>query len=334
MLTASKCYGCEHCFVFIDEKVQKFYNIEENLPSSWPTMTIKATEKDKGLEQLLQIINFLDDNGAVRSSLVYAIGGGVVTDLVGFAASIYKRGVKLINVPTTLMAMLDASIGGKTAINYRNTKNQIGTFYPAKEIIVDTNFLGTLPYEELISGYGELLKYAILMGGDFYRRVLSIDMSRHITAEEWSPIIKTASLYKQKIVDEDLLDTGFRCKLNLGHTIAHAIEALAMSKNKRISHGHAVVIGLIVELYISRIVLGMDKEPLYNIVNKTRETYPLYTFDCSDYPIILQAMSKDKKNQDIGINFVLVEKIGQVVLHTIKDHSIITEGLDFYRDII
>lgn len=322
-------------FVIIDSKVDKLHNTSSEIEhiKGLHILLIDIKEEYKGKELLFHIIDFFYNNYATRFSVVLGIGGGVLTDVVGFASSIFKRGIETINIPTTLMGMIDAATGGKTAINYRNKKNIIGSFHLPREVLINTDFLETLPREELLSGYGELLKYSLLIGGDFYCRLMQIDDIASIKNLDWKYFIEQSIKFKEHIISIDFEDKGLRQCLNIGHTIAHAIETLALVKKKYITHGQAVAIGLIIETYIARKIFGTDKKILYHLVEKVKSEYPRFIIDCTDYSIILDAISQDKKNSSTKVKLALIKSLKDFELTTLTNNDIVTEALDFYTDL-
>ena len=201
---------------------------------------IEAGELHKNLDTCTQVWHALSELGADRKSLLINVGGGMVTDLGGFVASTYMRGVPFINVPTSLLAMVDASVGGKTAIDFLGVKNLIGSFHPAHEVIVDIDFLRTLPLEELLSGYGEVVKHATLMGGEAWREVCHIGDPVGLMDDEWQALIEKSIAYKASIVEADPTERGLRRILNIGHTVGHALEAYSHQNEFSPARSHMV----------------------------------------------------------------------------------------------
>lgn len=326
-------------FCLIDEKVENLYQISplfiEKLEAK--IIFLKASEENKSEESLNKILNFLIESRASRNDILINIGGGMISDIGGFAASIYKRGVRHINIATTFMAMIDAAIGGKTAINFNGVKNLIGSFHKPIEVIADKNFLSTLSEEEILSAYGEMLKYSILIGGEMYYSLMRGDYLYSYDIPE--DYINKCIEYKNQVVEEDLYDNGRRRYLNLGHSMAHALEALAMKKKQRLSHGHAVAIGLVIEAYIARKYYGLKNSfsdlkdnLLYHISQHVKEAYPIWGYSCKDYDDILYFLSQDKKNNDERYSFVVAIKATEISEIFVEDIAIIKEALDYYRD--
>lgn len=253
------------------------------------------------------------------------MGGGAITDLGGFVASTFMRGMNLIHIPTTLLAMVDASIGGKTGIDFGGLKNSVGTFYSPKKVWVSLAFLETLDRNNLLSGYGEILKYGLLIGKDY---LCSIN-----TEEEITPLmLQTAIQYKIDVVTSDFEDMGERMHLNLGHTSAHALEALYISRGEFLPHGVAVSAGLVVALYLSYRRYGLEQGVLTSFARQVQSIMPVVYFTCDDYDDLWQLTLKDKKRLSSNeLTMVLLHDIGQPFIHNVSRHDFF-EALDFYRD--
>lgn len=320
-------------FYIVDKNVENLHNISSFFKSDYKYLICNITEKEKNANKLFEIIDFFQQNNASRSDTIVIIGGGVLTDVAGFACSIYKRGIKHINIPTTLMGMVDASIGGKTAINYNNIKNIIGSFHQPKDVIINLDFLKTLDQRELLSGYGELLKYSLLIDKEYFNNLMRLDFCESIDYDKLLYFIGEATNLKNRVVENDFEDKNIRQCLNAGHTIAHGIESLSMIKNYNITHGNAVAIGLVIELYISTKLLGTPRYILDSLICKVKEEYSRFLFPCKDVYTIIDALKHDKKNNDNSIVFSLIKDIGCCEITNICDESLIRESLDFYLDV-
>ena len=304
-------------------------------------ITIGATDTHKTLDSLSHVWEALGEGGATRHSLLINIGGGMVTDLGGFAASTFKRGINYINIPTTLLSMVDASVGGKTGINFRGLKNEIGVFNNAETVILDTQFLKTLDTENILSGYAEMLKHGLIDSEAHWAELVSFEIERNsekrkVNSEnswriELQRMLAKSVAVKQRIVTEDPTEQGIRKALNLGHTAGHAFESFALSKQP-ILHGYAVAYGLVCELYLSAIKTGFPTDKMHQTVNFIHEHYGRMNITCDDYPQLLELMTHDKKNVAGVINFTLLGGIGDIRInqHATKDE--IYEALDFYRE--
>lgn len=297
-------------------------------------ITIGATDTHKTLDSLSHVWEALGEGGATRHSLLINIGGGMVTDLGGFAASTFKRGINYINIPTTLLSMVDASVGGKTGINFRGLKNEIGVFNNAETVILDTQFLKTLDTENILSGYAEMLKHGLIDSEAHWAELMNLSLDNlgsFETLGNLARLLEKSVAVKQRIVTEDPTEQGIRKALNLGHTAGHAFESFALNK-RPILHGYAVAYGLACELYLSAIKTGFPTDKMHQTVNFIHEHYGRMNITCDDYPQLLELMTHDKKNVAGVINFTLLGGIGDIRInqHATKDE--IYEALDFYRE--
>ena len=290
-----------------------------------PCLALEVTEQSKSLETVQQIWDWFFEIGLTRRDEVVAVGGGALTDMVGFACATYKRGVPYVNVPTTLLAMVDASTGGKTGINYRGLKNSIGVFAAPKETIIDTKWLETLPVKEMLSGFGEMLKTGLLDAA-LWPDVLNYDLER-MPLEELKPLIERCVQVKERIVEADPKEEGLRKILNLGHTFGHALEEISLGT---IPHGYAVVYGLIAELYLSVTKLGCEKEPLQQLTQVMLHYYGKPQCKCSDREKLVELMQQDKKNERAAeINCTLLRSVGEPVINQVVTRDEALEALDY-----
>ena len=294
------------------------------------TIVIGSTDANKTLESLAHVWKKLGEGGATRHSLLINIGGGMVTDLGGFAASTFKRGINYINIPTTLLAMVDASVGGKTGINFRGLKNEVGVFSNASTVILDTRFLKTLDTENIRSGYAEMLKHGLISNEQMWAELLTFDLE-HPDLQKLQVMLADSVKVKQRIVTEDPLEQGIRKALNLGHTVGHAFESFAL-RSRPILHGYAVAYGLISELYLSTIKTGFPSDKMHQTVSYIKDHYGKMTITCDDYPTLLELMTHDKKNMAGVINFTLLGDIGDIRINQTVTKDDIYEALDFYRE--
>jgi 3-dehydroquinate synthase len=291
---------------------------------------IGATDTHKTIESLSQVWEELGKKGATRHTLLINIGGGMVTDLGGFAASTFKRGINYINIPTTLLSMVDASVGGKTGINFRGLKNEIGVFNNAASVILDTQFLRTMDRENILSGYAEMLKHGLISNEPMWAELMNFDVEEPDLGKLRQMVADSVAV-KQRIVTEDPTEQGIRKALNLGHTAGHAFESLAL-KRTPVLHGYAVAWGLICELYLSCIKTGFPTDKMRQTVSFIREHYGKMQITCDDYPTLLELMTHDKKNYGGIINFTLLGGIGDIRINQSATKEEIYEALDFYRE--
>ena len=268
--------------------------------------------------------------GATRHSLMVNLGGGMVTDLGGFAASTFKRGISYINIPTTLLSMVDASVGGKTGINFGGLKNEIGVFNNARSVILDTVFLKTMDEENLLSGYAEMLKHGLISNEPMWAELMRFSPLTS-NLQPLAKMVADSVAVKQRIVLEDPTEQGIRKALNLGHTAGHAFESLALER-KPVLHGYAVAWGLIVELWLSCVKTGFPQDKMRQTVSFILEHYGRMTITCDDYPHLLELMHHDKKNTGSDINFTLLGGIGDIRINQTASEEEIKEALDFYRE--
>lgn len=327
---------CRHDRIFIlaDEKTARHClpQIEHfDCLNGAETIVIGQGEENKSIGTLTEIWQHLSRNGATRHSLLINLGGGMVTDIGGFAAATFKRGIDFINIPTTLLAMVDAAVGGKTGINLNGLKNEVGAFSDARFVIIDTAFLKTLDNENLKSGYAEMLKHGLIGRTELWAELINYDLA-HPDLVMLQRMVSESLEVKRSIVAEDPHEHGIRKALNLGHTVGHAFESFAMTTGKPILHGYAVAYGLICELYLSAIKAGFPTDILRQTVSFIRENYGQMPITCNDYPALVSLMQHDKKNITGTINFTLLADIGDIRIDQIASEEEIREALDFYRE--
>ena len=297
-------------------------------------ITIPATDTHKTLESLSHVWSELQRMGATRHSLMVNLGGGMVTDLGGFAASTFKRGIPYINIPTTLLSMVDASVGGKTGINFGGLKNEIGVFNNARSVILDTTFLRTMDHENICSGYAEMLKHGLINNEEMWAELLNFDLESLDNLEHLDILgrmVAESVAVKQRIVTEDPTEQGIRKALNLGHTAGHAFESLALER-KPVLHGYAVAWGMIVELYLCCVKTNFPQNQMRQTVAFIKENYGRMEITCDDYPHLIELMHHDKKNQGNSINFTLLGGIGDIRINQTATEEEIKDALDFYRE--
>ena len=302
------------------------------------TITIPPGDNNKGLESVCRVWTQLQQQGATRHSLMVNLGGGMVTDLGGFAASTFKRGIHFINIPTTLLAMVDASVGGKTGFNYGGLKNEIGVFSNADAVILDTTFLSTLDSGNIRSGYAEMIKHGLISCHEQWAELMRFEPQEPQNRKRLQALLADSVAVKQRIVDNDPTEKGIRKALNLGHTIGHAFEALSLAAGtaahtqQPILHGYAVAYGLVCELYLSVIKTGFPQQRMRQTVSYINDHYGRMAITCDDYPQLIQLMTHDKKNTAGKINFTLLADIGDIRIDQTATEEEIAEALDFYRE--
>ncbi len=293
-------------------------------------IAIPSGEENKNIQSVGLVWDFLSKAGADRKSLLINIGGGMLTDLGGFAASTFKRGLDFVNIPTTLLAQVDASLGGKTGFNFNGLKNEIGVFMEPNSVIINTNFLKTIDHENFLSGYAEMLKHGLIKSREHWNELLTFDME-NINYDVLQKIIAHSVSIKEWHVLNDLTEQNIRKALNFGHTIGHAFESYAMKTGRPILHGYAVVYGMIAELYLSvkQCELGIDG--LNSISDWMISRYGKFEIQESDFEALYQLMTHDKKNEGNRINFTLIPEIGKVEINVDCTKELIIEALEYYR---
>lgn len=297
-------------FYLVDSKVYQHVSSDLDLDNS-DAMILVAGEDTKSLTQCEMVWEFLLQKKADKSCVLVNIGGGMLCDLGGFCASVYKRGIDFINVPTTLLAMVDASVGGKTAVNFLNRKNMLGTVAQPKHIVVCANLLQTLPSEEWLAGYAEIIKHAVIANNVFFEE-LERGFPANNEVEKWNKLISRNIELKSKITKEDPLDKTIRQTLNLGHTTAHALEAFGFQNNIQISHGQAVAAGLIIEANLALISGFLNEDDNTRIVKLVDLHFKRLSYQIKDIASIVDFAFDDKKNTGGKLIFSLPFAIGDV----------------------
>ncbi len=301
----------ENNFILMDSNVEKFYGDKVSNLNGFTKVVIGPGEKSKTIDMAIEVLKQMLDKGLSRRSTLIAFGGGVVGDLAGFCSSVYMRGIPYIQIPTTLLAQVDSSVGGKTGVNLNEYKNMIGSFHQPKKVIIDINLLSTLPQEELMSGIGEIIKYGLIYDYEFFqyikREVENIKSLNNVVIQY---LIKGCCQIKAQIVSLDEKENGLRKILNFGHTIGHAIEAI--SKFSKYSHGEAVIVGMYYETLLAREKGIVDPE-YSNEILSFLEGLGVDLSLCH-YPLahLIEFMTKDKKNRGGKISFILPVAKGKV----------------------
>ncbi|WP_417887614.1 3-dehydroquinate synthase [Zunongwangia sp.] len=312
----------EHCLPAFLPKINTNTAIE--------IIEIEAGEPHKNLDTCMGVWEALSDLEGDRKSLLINLGGGVVTDLGGFVASTFKRGIKYINVPTTLLSMVDASVGGKTGVDLGNLKNQIGVIANSEMVLVDSDYLATLPTEEMRSGLAEILKHGLIANEDYWNKVGKLS---DLTLNDLDDIIRVSIDIKAKVVAEDPFENGLRKTLNYGHTLGHAIESYCLTHQEKqtLLHGEAVAIGIILATYISKELKNFPKDKLEGITKRIIELYGKVDFSQKDIEKIIDLMKFDKKNEAGIINFVLLKDIGAPEIDCQVPNELIFNAFEFYK---
>ncbi len=313
-------------FVLVDENIElNCLNIfKSQVINQFTLIRIDSGEKNKNLSTCTKVWDFLNKNNADRKSILINLGGGVITDLGGFIASTYKRGVDFINIPTTLLSIVDASVGSKTGINYDSLKNQIGTFSDPKLVIIDDKYLDSLDERNKISGYAEIFKHSLISGNLFDELVSNSNTLYN------DKIIYNSIKVKNDIVKKDREESSIRKSLNFGHTIGHAIESLKMSTNNELLHGEAIASGIIIELYISHLTLGFPLEKVELCKKHINSLFPKIKLTNNEITKLYQLMKFDKKNYKDNTNFVLLKDVGSYIIDQTVIKDSIDAGINYY----
>jgi 3-dehydroquinate synthase len=288
---------------------------------------IESGEINKNLDTCSGVWNALTELNADRNSLLITLGGGVITDLGGFVAATYKRGIDFVNIPTTLLSMVDASVGGKTGVDLGVLKNQIGLFVNPQAVIIDEDFLATLNDRESRSGIAEIIKYGLTYDTDL------IDCLKTFEKSNINKIIHRSIEIKNEIVLKDPKEKGLRKVLNFGHTLGHAIESYFLDNNKKsnLTHGEAIAIGMVCESYLSHKVLQLSKEKVMIVKNMIDVMYEKVVIDVSDYDPIFDLLKHDKKNSNGQVNFVLLNDFEDFKLDCKISNELLQESIEFYN---
>lgn len=309
----------KHCLPIIRKNYKEF-NIEG-------IITILSGEENKSIHQLIYIWNELTRLNVGRDDLILNLGGGVVSDIAGFAAATFKRGVQYMNFPTTLLGMVDAAIGGKTGIDFDRFKNQVGLFVNPTCVVVDPVFLNTLADEHWQSGFAEVMKYGLIMDRELWQKLYG---KKYRNINDWNKIIIKAARDKIDIVRFDQMEKGMRKNLNFGHTIGHALESFYLKSANPVTHGKAIAAGMICESWISSKIFSVECTNVESIVKMIDLNFDRLDFTNDDIPRIKELMKQDKKVRNNKQNFSLLRKIGKAVHEIEIDDELVEESLDFY----
>lgn len=296
--------------------------------SSAPIIKIQAGEANKNIHTVTKIAKELSAHNADRNSLLINLGGGVLCDIGGFAASIYKRGIDFINLPTTLLSQVDASVGGKVGVDLEGMKNYIGVFNDPKAVFILPQFLKTLNKRQINSGYAEIIKHGLIADKTYWNKIKNPNVTGNLSA-----LIFRSVEIKNNIVTKDPWEQNIRKILNFGHTIGHALETFYMNKSEQLLHGEAVGIGMICEAFISVRDAGLSREKLQEITDCIIAVFGKYKLDGLDMTDLMGLMKKDKKNMGDKINFTLLDDIGKAKTDRYASSDLIRESINYYREI-
>jgi len=323
--------AADSIFILTDEKTK-----EHCLPTLLKTdklrnchlITIPAGDENKNTDSAVFIWKYLSEHGATRASLMINLGGGMITDIGGFTAATFKRGMEYVNISTTLLGAVDAATGGKTGINFLGLKNEIGVFAPAKAVLIDVDFFKTLDDKNLRSGFAEMVKHALIDTRDSWNEIRKFDLE-NINFEALKLLLKKNIDIKERIVEQDPKEKGIRKALNLGHTFGHAFETYSYKTDAPLLHGYAVMFGLVCELYLSHMKLNFPKDDLLKLRNLVKNYYNSFYFSCKQYEALYELMTHDKKNESKEINFTLLSNVGEIHINQTATKEEIFECLDY-----
>ncbi len=321
-------------FIIVDQNTNEYCALQF-LPFLETDLAIEiiefdAGEENKNIETCVQIWNVLTELGADRKSLIINLGGGVVTDLGGFVASTFKRGLDFIHIPTTLLSMVDASVGGKNGVDLGNLKNQIGVINVPIMVLIDTQYLQTVPQNEMRSGLAEMLKHGLIYDIKYWKQFLDL---KAIDYADFDQLIYRSIEIKNEIVMQDPTEKNIRKALNFGHTLGHAIESYFLENDAKTTllHGEAIAAGMVLESFISLHKNLINQEEYFQIKSTIKSIYGIIVFDENDIEPILELLIHDKKNEYGTIQFALLDGIGKIKINQSVENELILEAFLDYK---
>jgi 3-dehydroquinate synthase len=321
-------------FILVDENTEKYclqpFLNKASMSTVPEVIAIEAGESSKNIDTCTQLWNRLSDSGADRKSLLINLGGGVITDMGGFVAATFKRGIKFINIPTTLLSMVDASVGGKTGVDLGILKNQVGLFSNPEMVLIDMDFLQTVSQREMRSGLAEIIKYGFTFDEHLWQTISTFNT---VEIDRITPLVHRSVEIKNKVVLEDLLENDLRKSLNFGHTIGHAIESyfLESAEKETLTHGEAIAAGMVIECYFSSSIFNFPMASTDALKTFVLDFYGKIDIGPDDVEPILDLMKFDKKNVSGKVNFVLLESMEKCQLDIRVSPSLLREGISFYQ---
>ncbi len=319
-------------FILVDEHTQS-YCLEPFLNQTQlhdaHVLQMKAGEENKQLQTCEKLWQQLSELGADRNSALLNLGGGVVTDLGGFVACTFKRGIDFYNIPTSLLAMVDASVGGKTGIDFGPLKNQIGIIEEPQEVIIDSQWLQTLPEVEIRSGFAEMLKHGLIANPDYWKELIELNT---LDVNSLAPLIESSIAVKKEVVETDPKERGLRKILNYGHTLGHAIESyfLIHPHKKRLLHGEAIAVGMVLEAFLSMHCCGLNPMDAAAIKSGFKRFYPPVSFSNEEINEIVDLLRHDKKNKAGRVHFVLLKSIGDPQMDVEVPQELFQKAFEYY----
>lgn len=328
-------YSTKKIFVLLDENTRKYClpKIQHSIRDfDYVIIEIESGEKNKTIKTVEKVWQTLTLKGADRHSLMINLGGGIIGDLGGFAASTFKRGIHFMNIPTTLLSQVDASVGGKTGVNFQGLKNEIGVFSHPKHVLIDSSFNRTLDKRNILSGWAEMLKHTLISDVQDWEHLIKYDIKK-TGYKELNQLIDRSVKIKNRFVEKDPNEKGIRKALNFGHTFGHAFESLLMNTSKEILHGEAIAHGMICELYLSYKICKFPGDKMDTAVRYLFQCYPKLDISESDFTKLHEFIKHDKKNSGEFINFTLLEDFGKIKINTHCTKEDILDTLTWYRSL-
>jgi len=322
-------------FILADENTTRLCLplFEASILQNSHLISIKSGESEKNLRTLEYIWTNFINNKASRKSVLINCGGGVIGDMGGLAASLFKRGIDFINIPTTLLAQVDASVGGKLAIDFSGLKNEIGIFKSPNAVIINAQFLNTLPKREIISGFAEMLKHGLIYNKQLFNELLNLDIKTMHDYTLLQNYIKQSVTIKAHFVDTDPTEKNIRKALNFGHTIGHAIESLLLETQTPLLHGEAILIGFICETYLATHQCNFNRQEFTQITAQLKPYLPKITINTEWYNQIWELMQHDKKNENQKINFTLLSEPGKYLINCEANKQLVFESINYFNAI-
>ncbi|SFG65827.1 3-dehydroquinate synthase [Algoriphagus hitonicola] len=302
--------------------------IEKSLPKH-SVFTISPGEEFKTLKTCSEIWEKMTELALDRKALILNLGGGVLGDMGGFCASIYKRGIRFINMPTTLLSQVDASVGGKLGVDFQGFKNHLGVFNEPEVVLISSKFLRTLPKQELRSGFAEVIKHGLIQDRAYFDSLNFQNWDQN----DWTSLISHSVEIKKQVVQEDPKELGLRKILNFGHTLGHALETFYLNGPKHLLHGEAIAAGMICEAWLSAEKTGLAKKELFEIAEKLIQVYGKIEIESSEWEAILELCLQDKKNEGKTILFSLLQSIGSCTYNIPVSRGEMTQALTYYTTI-
>lgn len=324
-------YRKERVFLVTESTVNRLWIEKEPYFGIFPGLVLPPGEENKTISSVVAIWEFLSGRGADRKSLLINVGGGMLTDLAGFAASTFKRGIDFVNIPTTLLSQVDASAGGKTGINFKGLKNEIGTFREPAAVFIYPPFLMTLDPKNFLSGFAEMIKHGLIHDPGHLHELRNFDL-KSIDFGKLQEIIRHSVDVKSYFISNDPYEKNIRKALNFGHTFGHALESLLMERNQPVLHGYAVAWGMVAELYLSTATSGFPEQETLRLGRWIKELYGPVRSNPDDFNRICELMKHDKKNEG-DINFTLLSGIGKFVINRSCPGDKLRHAFDFLLNI-